>query len=102
MLPSVGDRLMQTLSIRHVAFFLAEEGAAPGESGRSHRVFRLTKAMGNNPRLASVELRRPGPEFSQLEPAEPYLFFERTRHQLDAISQRLAGHRCATPSPTWT
>jgi hypothetical protein len=30
MLQSVADRLMQTLSIRHVAFFLAETGTANG------------------------------------------------------------------------
>ena len=42
MLTSVADRLMQTLSIRHVSFFL--------ESGRSHRAFRLAKSMGSNGR----------------------------------------------------
>ena len=38
MLASVGERLLKTLSIRHLAFFLAEE--SPGES----RAFRLKMA----------------------------------------------------------
>ena len=44
MLSSVGDRLIETLSIKHLAFFLAEERSDSPE-------FRLRKAMGSNPRL---------------------------------------------------
>jgi hypothetical protein len=41
MLASVGERLLKTLQIKHLAFFLAEDSAgAPG--------FRLKKAMGAN------------------------------------------------------
>ena len=51
MLSSVGDRLLQTLSIKHLAFFLAEEQrrgtAVPSEEG-----------MGPNPRLTADRLRR--------------------------------------------
>ena len=50
MLSSVGDRLLQTLSIKHLAFFLAEEAA--GEPGAP---FRLAKAWGSNPRLAGAD-----------------------------------------------
>jgi hypothetical protein len=41
MLSSVGERLLQTLSIRHLAFFLAEDDS-------DGRVFTLKKAMGEN------------------------------------------------------
>jgi hypothetical protein len=47
MLSSAGERLLETLSIRHLAFFLAEE--QPEGAG-----FRLKKALGSNPRLASA------------------------------------------------
>src|SRR5271157_5294238 len=46
MLASVGDRLLETLSIDHLAFFLAESQQEGPE-------FRLKKAMGENPRLAN-------------------------------------------------
>src|SRR5579872_6837818 len=46
MLASVGDRLLHTLSIKHLAFFL--------EEGSDGAAFRLKKAMGPNPRLANV------------------------------------------------
>jgi two-component system, NtrC family, sensor kinase len=82
MLASVGERLLHTLAISHLAFFLAEESSsAPGGSE-----FRLKKAMGPNPRLAN-----PGCEldlsFLHWKLPEPYLFFERTRYQLDAIAR---------------
>ena len=79
MLASVGDRLLETLGIKHLAFFLAEE-----RSGEPQ--FRLKKAMGNNPRLASSsdELDL---SFLNWKLPEGYLFFERTRHQLDAVSR---------------
>ena len=78
MLASVGERLLRTLPIRHLAFFLAEEGGAE---------FRLKKAMGPNARLAHVDFQELDLSFLQWQLPEPYLFFERTRHQLDAISR---------------
>src|SRR5579872_5599389 len=75
MLASVGERLLHTLSIRHLAFFLAEEGGQ----------FRLKQAMGPNPRLTNGEHAELDLSFLHWQLPEPYLFFERTRHQLDAI-----------------
>jgi two-component system, NtrC family, sensor kinase len=79
-LATVGERLLQTLGIKHLGFFLSQEC----EEGT---VFELKKAMGSNPRLAAV---RPGEldlSFLNWKLPEPYLFFERTRHQLDAVSR---------------
>jgi len=84
MLASVGDRLLETLSINHLAFFLAED-RAEGEGAPPR--FRLRKAMGSNPRLASVSFDLLDLSFLNWKLPEGYLFFERTRHQLDAISQ---------------
>ncbi len=80
MLASVGERLLHTLSIRHLAFFLAEE------SGGGTR-FRLKKAMGPNPRLTNAQYDDLDLSFLTWNLPEPYLFFERTRHQLDAVSR---------------
>ena len=80
MLASMGERLCETLDIRHLAFFLLDETS--GEP-----LFRLKKAMGPNPRLASVSFDDLDLSFLNWPRPEPYLFFERTRHQLDAVSQ---------------
>jgi len=78
MLASVGERLLHTIPIKHLAFFLAEEGGPE---------FRLKKAMGPNARLSNVDYRELDLSFLQWTLPEPYLFFERTRHQLDAVSR---------------
>jgi two-component system NtrC family sensor kinase len=83
MLSSAGDRLLQTLSIKHLAFFLAEEGGA----GDAEAGFRLKKAMGSNSRLAAIGSGELDLSFLNWKLPEPYLFFERTRHQLDAVSR---------------
>ena len=83
MLSSAGDRLLQTLSIQHLAFFLSEEGPAGEEGPR----FQLKKAMGANPRLAGSTYDDLDLSFLNWKLPEGYLFFERTRHQLDAISR---------------
>jgi PAS domain S-box-containing protein len=83
MLSQVGDRLLETLSIKHLAFFLA--GDAAGEP--SGRRFQLAKSMGINPRLAATSYADLDLGFLDWKLPEPYLFFERTRHQLDAVSQ---------------
>jgi two-component system NtrC family sensor kinase len=85
MLASVGDRLLHTLSINHLAFFL-EDG--PGaEEGAGGTGFRLKKAMGPNPRLFNVRTDELDLSFLGWKLPEAYLFFERTRHQLDAVSR---------------
>jgi two-component system, NtrC family, sensor kinase len=76
----VGERLLETLGIKHLVFFLSHEGA-------EGTVFRLEKAMGSNPRLAAVNPGELDLSFLNWELPEPYLFFERTRHQLDAVSR---------------
>jgi two-component system, NtrC family, sensor kinase len=80
MLSSVGDRLLQTLAIKHLAFFLAEEGSVGPQ-------YRLKKAMGSNPRLANAGCEDLDLSFLTGELPEGRLFFERTRHQLDAVSR---------------
>src|SRR5271157_2322852 len=80
MLASVGERLRQTLSIKHMAFFLSEEGAGGPE-------FRLKQSTGGNPRLAAAGREELDLSFLNWKLPEGYLFFQRTRHQLDAISR---------------
>jgi PAS domain S-box-containing protein len=81
MLQSVADRLMQTLSIRHVAFFLAEGNEAMP-------MWRLRMSLGSSARPLST----PGMldlsflDWPRSAEASPYLFFERTRYHLDAIA----------------
>jgi hypothetical protein len=80
MLSSVGERLLETLGIKHLAFFLADERAGDPQ-------FLLKKAMGSNPRLASVNYEELDLSFLNWKLPEGYLFFERTRYQLDAVSR---------------
>jgi len=80
MLSSAGDRLLQTLGIRHLAFFLAEDGP-------DGAVFKLHNAMGSNPRLAGANQDEMDLSFLNWKMPEGYLFFERTRYQLDAVSR---------------
>jgi hypothetical protein len=84
MLGSVGDRLLKTLQIKHLAFFLASDG----DYGP---VFHLKKAMGSNPRLAATSPAQLDLSFLPAESESPYIFFERTRHQLDAVSRSWPG-----------
>jgi two-component system NtrC family sensor kinase len=79
MLASVGDRLLTTLSIKHLAFFL--------EQGTDGEGFHLKKAMGANARLAHVRAQELDLSFLTWKLPDAYLFFERTRHQLDAVSR---------------
>jgi two-component system, NtrC family, sensor kinase len=78
MLASVGERLIQTLSVRHLAFFLETDRPAS---------FQLKKAMGINPRLAGVDIEELDLSFLNWDLPEGYIFFERTRYQLDAVSR---------------
>jgi hypothetical protein len=78
-LEKVGDRLLKTLSVSHVAFFLSRED---GEG------FVLHEAIDRDglKRLPSGPLDL---SFLPSDPGEPYLFFERTRHALDVVTRRL-------------
>jgi two-component system NtrC family sensor kinase len=80
MLESVADRLIRTLGIRHVAFFVWDEGEAR---------FRLELA--SNRRGKQTENVPYGLDMSFLSasPAKPYLFFERTRNLLDVVSHEM-------------
>jgi two-component system NtrC family sensor kinase len=80
MLESVADRLIRTLGIRHVAFFVWDE---------TESRFRLELA--SNRRGKQTENVPYGLDMSFLSanPAKPYLFFERTRNLLDVVSHEM-------------
>jgi two-component system, NtrC family, sensor kinase len=84
MLNSVCDRLLQTLSIRHMAVFLAEE--RPGDKP----AFRLKMSMGLRRRPPELTPDQLDLSFLNWDQPQPYIFFERTRHQLDAVSRSWA------------
>lgn len=75
MLQAVADRLVHTLSIQHVAFFLGSET----DDG-----FELHTTLGI--RKHGPPPRDPDLSFLSREPDKSYLFFERTRHLLDVVS----------------
>ena len=83
MLQSVADRLMQTLSIRHVGVLPGDEGGEP-----TSRVSACTWAYGLRDRSARpiAPRRHAGSQLPELAARQPYIFFERTRYSLDAIS----------------
>ena len=81
MLNSVCERLLQTLSIRHMAVFLAEE--RPDDKP----AFRLKMSMGARRRPPELTADQLDLSFLNWDLAQPYIFFERTRHQLDAVSR---------------
>lgn len=80
MLGSVADRLMQTLSIRQIGFFLncPLNGANPAE-------FELRKLLGSNGRAMAADSQL-DLSFLNWERNTPYFFFERTRFRLDALA----------------
>ena len=80
MFASLGERLLKTLSIQHLGFFLAEDGP-------DGPVFTLTSRMGHNTRISPDGDRDLDLSFLDWKLPESYLFFERTRHQLDAVSR---------------
>ncbi|HEY3837529.1 MAG TPA: ATP-binding protein [Bryobacteraceae bacterium] len=85
MLSSVADRLMQTLSIRHVSFFL--EQSEKTEDRRSPvPSFRLAKSMGSNGR-GPIDPAHLDLSFLNWKRSAPYIFFERTRYHLDAVAE---------------
>ncbi len=83
MLESVADRLLRTLSIRHLAFFIQE--APPGDHSPGEDNFELRMATGKIEKYRDrthLDL-----SFLSSKPDQPYLFFERTRHALDVVSR---------------
>jgi two-component system, NtrC family, sensor kinase len=79
LLESVADRLRRTLSIQHLAFFASDEH----ETG-----FHLQMTTAR--RKPAANGAPPDLSFLSLQPEKPYLFFERTRHTLDAVSNQWA------------
>jgi len=85
MLRSVGDRLVHTLSIQHVAFFMLNEPAnAP--SGSDGDGFHLHMTQGVKRERGQKHAQELDLSFLTTHPGKPYLFFERTRLLLDAAS----------------
>ncbi len=83
MLESVADRLLRTLSIRHLAFFIQE--ATPGSQSEGDSHFGLRMATGKIEKYRDrthLDL-----SFLSSKPDQPYLFFERTRNALDVVSR---------------
>jgi two-component system, NtrC family, sensor kinase len=80
MLHSVVDRLVHTLSIQHVAFFLSSD---------NDEQFHLHMSLGNRRERNGNSKSHPELDLSFLsaDPQKPYLFFERPRHPLDVTSR---------------
>ena len=79
-LASVGVRLIETLSVRQVAFFLASESKA--DEFQLHSLYNADGAC-ELPQGA-LDL-----SFLEVEPSTPYLFFERTKHAFDVVSSEM-------------
>ena len=86
MLTAVGDRVMQTLSIRHISFFLARAGSEAAVAGEaSPRDFQLRKSMGSSGKpLPSQPLDL---SFLNWHRETPHFFFERHRLRFDAEAE---------------
>ncbi len=85
MLASVSDRLLRTLSIHHLAFFLREEDS---------EAFQLKMAVGDKDRRAPAVVDSGRIDLSFLEEdlgGRQYLFIERPRYLLDAVSRDWPG-----------
>ena len=91
MLRSVADRLVHTLSIQHVAFFLAGEG---------DEAFHFHMALGNRKDRGQNTQQELDLSFLSSHPDKAYLFFERTRHPLDVTSREWP-NSVRAPSPSW-
>ena len=78
MLAKVSDRLLRTLSIQQIGFFLLDEASA-----KLH-LHSLTQKTGRPPRTVAhpLDLR-----FLQQFADKPYIFFERPKHLRDIVSQ---------------
>ncbi len=97
MLNSVGERLLQTLNIKHLVFFLADE-RTESEPPR----FLLKKAMGTNPRLASLNYADLDLSFLELGPAGRRTCFSNAPATSWTRCRDRGRLRCAAPLPIWT
>lgn len=79
MLESVADRLIRTLGIKHVAFFVRDE------TGDRFALELASNRAGDQ----TDEVPRLNLGFLTASPSKPYLFFERTRHMVDVQSHEL-------------
>ena len=86
-LKSVGERLIDTLSVRQVAFFLASE-SDPGE----YELHSLCTAKG----AGELPQQPLDLSFLEVDPSTPYLFFERTRRTFDVVTQDMPASVRAT------
>ncbi len=79
MLAKVSDRLLRTLSIQQIGFFLMDEGS------RRFELHSITQKSGRPPKALpqSLDLRFLGESADK-----PYLFFERPKHLRDIVSQQ--------------
>jgi hypothetical protein len=75
MLASVADRLLRTLSLQHVAFFLNDDPEGVGQPR-----YRMELVAGRTPSPLPERLDL---SFLQTSPGKPYHFFEHTRRNLD-------------------
>lgn len=82
LLSKVSDRLLRTLSIQQIAFFLYEENIGQFRlHSSSQKARRTALTTDDHLDLRFLEEARTAPE------TKPYLFFERTRHLRDIVSQ---------------
>ena len=77
MLHSVADRLVHTLSIQHVAFFVSSDSS-------DH--FRLHMTLGNRKDRGQKQAHELDLSFLNTQAGRPYLFFEHTRRLIDLVS----------------
>jgi len=77
MFESVADRLIRTLGVRHVIFFVWDEAESK---------FRLELASNRLGRQTETAPYGLDLTFLSPNPSKPYLFFERTRNLLDIVS----------------
>jgi two-component system NtrC family sensor kinase len=93
MLSAVAERLRHTLSIRHMAFFLADES-----SEEQTPRFQMRMGVGLKDRVGRPILSGANMDLSFLSQAvrnasegsaPPYLFFGRTRYMVDAVSRAM-------------
>jgi signal transduction histidine kinase len=80
-LASVGLRLIETLSVREVAFFLVDETAPGG--------YQLHSRYSREGREKTMPDGVTDLSFLGLAPSKPYLFFERTQHAFDVLTSEL-------------
>ncbi len=80
MLETVADRLIRTLGIRHVAFFVWDDADAS---------FHLELASNRQGRQTENVPYGLDLSFLSPKPDRPYVFFERTRHLLDVVSHQM-------------